>query len=127
LLAGERADAAGDVDDPRRGRSTQHRQHRVGDAHDADDVGLDDRQHGLGVDGGRRLLRPTGDARVVDQGVETTGLLLHQVGSGGDASVVGHVERYTEDVGPTRTQLLHRGLATRVVSGPDADLVAEGA
>ena len=75
-LPGQRADAAGHVDDPRRRRAAQQRQHRVGDPDDADDVGLHHRPHLLGGDLGRVLRHAAGDAGVVDQHVEPPGVLL---------------------------------------------------
>jgi len=84
-----------------------------------------DCQHGLGVDGGRRLLRAAGDTRVVDQGVEPAGLLLDQTGGGGHTGVVGHVERDTEHIGSARAQLLHGRRAACVIPRTDPDLVAQ--
>ncbi len=77
-LPGEGADAAGHVHDPRRRRAAQQRQHRVGDADDADHVGLHGRPHGREVDRGGLLRHAAGDAGVVDQHVEAAGALLDQ-------------------------------------------------
>ena len=66
-------------------------------------------------------------AGVVDQDVEAPGLLLDQLGGGGDARVVGHVERHAERVDAGRAQLLHRGLPALLVAGADPDAPAEGA
>ena len=126
-LPGEGADAAGHVHDPRRRRAAQQRQHRVGDADDADHVGLHDRPHGREVDRGGLLRHAAGHAGVVDEHVEASGALLDQPGGGGHARVVGHVERNAERVDAGRAQLLHGGLAALLVAGADADAPAEGA
>ena len=106
------------------GGAAQHRQHRVGDPDDADDVGVDDGEEQLGADPGGLLRRPAGDAGVVDEHVEPA-LRLELGGRGGDAGVVGHVERDAEHVEPLGAELGHRLLAPAGVAGAEADAEPE--
>ena len=78
----------------------------------------------VGADLARLLRHATGDGGVVDQHVEAALLLELRSGSG-DARVVGHVQRYAEDVEPFGPELLHGVVPATGVARTDADAEPE--
>lgn len=114
MVGPERAECAGDVDDDRAGRPAQEGQRRLGDPDHAYRVRVEHRQ------GVRAVQREHGDARVVDEHIETAVGL--QTGEGRcDRRVVGHVELH----GPG-AELLGDRTSPRLVAGSYVDGVPGG-
>lgn len=84
---------------------------------DADDVGLHHCADDGRINGARLLRSTTGDAGVVDQGVQAADPLTDQVGRRSGTAIVGYVQGNTEGIHPRPAQPGHRrvppGLITR--------------